>query len=307
MSLPGSSLGSAGSSPGPSGWRLWWLAARPRTFGAAISPVLVGSGLAAAAGAAHWPSALAALLAALLLQIGANLANDYSDWRRGADTAARLGPPRVTQQGWVAPRRVMLAAALVFAAAAVVGSYLVWRGGWPIVAIGLAGILCGLTYTGGPLPFGYLGLGDLVVALFFGPVAVGGTALVQAQRWLPGLGWAAIGPGALCTAILVVNNLRDRQTDAQAGKRTLAVRWGARACRLEYALLLALAFLAPPVAVALDRLPPGVLWVGLAAPAALLELRRVSRRDGAALNPSLGGTARLALLYGALFALGAQW
>lgn len=297
----------AASSTAHPAWRVWWWAARPRTLGAAFSPVLVGTGLAAAAGAAHLPSALAALLAASLLQIGTNLANDYSDWHRGADTAERLGPPRVTQQGWVAPRQVVRAAALAFAAAALVGGYLVWRGGWPILGIGLAGVLCGVTYTGGPLPFGYLGLGDLVVALFFGPVAVGGTVLVQAQRWLPGWGWASVGPGALCTAILVVNNLRDRHTDARAGKRTLAVRWGARTCRWEYALLLLLAFAAPALAAALDRLRPGVLCVALAAPLALLELQRVRRRDGAALNASLGGTARLALLYGVLFALGAQW
>lgn len=293
--------------PAPAGWRVWWIAARPRTLAAAISPVLVGTGLALAAGAAHWPSAAAALLGALLLQIGTNLANDYSDWRRGADTAERLGPARVTQQGWIAPARVLRAAAVAFGGAALVGGYLVWRGGWPIAAIGLLGILCGVTYTGGPLPFGYFGLGDLVVAAFFGPVAVGGTALVQAQRCLPGWAWASVGPGALCTAILVVNNLRDRHTDARAGKRTLAVRWGARACRWEYGLLLLAAFVAPVLAVARGRLSAGVLVVVLALPLALLELRRVWRREGAALNPSLGGTARLALLYGALFALGAQW
>src|SRR5271169_136090 len=223
MSVPSSAL----PAPAPTAsLRTWLLAARPKTLTAALAPVAVGSGLAFGAGAGRWPQAIAALAGALLIQVGTNLTNDYYDFRKGADTAERLGPVRVTQAGLVAPRTVLAAAALCFAAAVCVGLFLVATGGWPVVAIGLLSILAGWAYTGGPAPLGYLGLGEVFVLLFFGFVAVGGTVWVQALR-LPAATWlSALSVGCTGTLLIVVNNLRDVDTDGPAGKRTLAVRFG---------------------------------------------------------------------------------
>lgn len=291
----------------PSAARIWIAAARPRTLGAAVAPVALATALAWADGVFHAPSALAALLGALLIQIGSNLANDYFDWRHGADSAGRLGPPRVTQQGWVAPRRVAAAAAACLGLSMVLGVYLVVRGGWPIATVGLLSVLGAVAYTGGPYPLGYHGLGDIAAWAFFGPVAVGGTYYVQAQQLSASCLWPSIGVGSLVAAILVVNNIRDRHTDEVAGKRTLAVRLGVHASRAEYVALLLLAYLAVIVAWlsqegSLMRLIPLV-----SLPLAAYEGRRVLLRDGAALNPSLGGTARLALVYALLWSWGVVW
>ena len=221
--------------PAPAG-RLstWLLAARPKTLTAALAPVAVGTGLAFGVGAGRWPLAVAALVGALLIQVGTNLTNDYYDFHKGADTAERLGPVRVTQAGLVAPRTVLVAAALCFAAAVCVGLFLVAAGGWPVVAIGLLSILAGWAYTGGPAPLGYLGLGEAFVLLFFGFVAVGGTVWVQALR-LPSATWlVALSVGCTATLLIVVNNLRDIDTDRRAGKHTLAARFGQRFARGEY-------------------------------------------------------------------------
>jgi 1,4-dihydroxy-2-naphthoate octaprenyltransferase len=283
---------------------VWVAAMRPKTLPAAIAPVLVGTALAAADGALHAGAAVAALVGALLIQIGTNLANDYSDWRRGADNDTRLGPARATQQGWLSPRTVAGAAALCFGLAALVGLYLVSRAGWPLVAIGLVSIACGIAYTGGPLPFGYFGLGDLAVLVFFGPIAVCGTYYVQALRWSSSALLASVGVGALITAILVVNNIRDRESDRRAGKHTLAVRLGLCASRWEYATLLLLPYALIPLAVTLDLGRVG-WYVALATlPLALIENRKLWQRDGAELNASLASTARLSLLYSASLALG---
>lgn len=288
----------------PSPIRAWASAVRPKTLAAGAVPVVVGSALAAEAGAFQLLPALAALVGALLLQIGSNLANDVFDFLNGADDADRVGPARATQQGWLEPRQMMVGAAVVFGAAIVVGAYLVSLGGWPIVGIGLAGIVCAVAYTGGPVPLGYRGLGDPLVFLFFGPAAVLGTYYVQVGD----LSWVAAGAsasvGLLATAILVVNNLRDRHTDARAGKRTLAVRMGAAGARREYVALLGLAYAIPAGLAAMGLAGLGWLLPWLSGPLALRRVRAVTSLDGAALNGELAATARLTAVFGALLSVG---
>ncbi len=290
----------------PGRGQAWASAARPKTLLAAVGPVLIGGGLAWSDG---WFSALpfvSALACALLIQIGTNFANDYSDFVRGADTDDRLGMPRATQTGLIAPSRMRMGAILTFGLAMLLGLYLVWIGGWPILAIGLLSIAAGVGYTGGPWPFGYHGLGDLFVFLFFGPVAVAGTYYVQALRWgTPDTWLAGAAIGALTTAILVVNNLRDAETDARAGKHTMAVLLGREGTRLEFALLLAIGALVPLLGVtSLGWSPWRLLALGglFAMAGALREVWRFS--DPRTLNEALEGTARGAGIYGLLFAVG---
>jgi 1,4-dihydroxy-2-naphthoate octaprenyltransferase len=267
--------------------------------------VALATAVALGDGRAALLPATAALAGALLLQIGANLANDVFDFEKGADTEERLGPPRVTQLGLLTPAAVRRGVAAVFAAAAVVGLYLVAVGGWPIALVGALSIAAGLAYTGGPYPLGYHGLGDLAVFLFFGVVAVCGTYWVQALT-LPAHVMALSVPiGALATAILVVNNLRDIDTDARAGKRTLAVRWGRGAARVEYAALLLVAYATCPLLWLSGAAPLGVLLPLLTLPFALALVRRVAREQGSALNDVLAATARLELGFALL--LGAGW
>jgi 1,4-dihydroxy-2-naphthoate octaprenyltransferase len=281
---------------------VWLLAARPRTLSAAVVPVLVGTAVAAAYGGFRPLPALAALLTAMCIQIGTNFANDFHDFERGADTHERVGPQRVTQSGLVAPRTVRAAALGTFGVALVIGIYLATVGGWPILITGLASIAAGWAYTGGPWPFGYHGLGDLFVFVFFGLVATAGTTYVQLHA-VPMAAWiAAVPVGALATAILVVNNLRDIATDARAGKRTLAVRLGPDATRVEYVALLVVACAAPLALLPFAR--PWVLLPLAALPLAAAPLRLVFSGQGAELNAALGGTARFHLVYGALLALG---
>jgi 1,4-dihydroxy-2-naphthoate octaprenyltransferase len=288
----------------PSAVKTWVLAIRPKTMTAATVPVLVGSGLAFGAGVGRWLPALAALIGSILIQFGTNLTNDYYDFRKGADTAERIGPMRVTQSGLIPPRTVLAAALGCFAGAIAVGVYLVWIGGWPIVAIGLASVLSGYAYTGGPYPLGYHGLGDLFVFVFFGLVAVAGTFYVQALTLIPAVWPAAVAVGAICTGILVVNNLRDVQTDVKAGKRTLAVRLGARAARIEYVLLLVAAYACPIVMVVRHQASLWALLPLASFPVAIPPLRTVLTREGPALNAALGGTARIQLVFGILLAIG---
>lgn len=283
---------------------IWWLAIRPRTLPAAAAPVIVGSALAFNDGAFQFLPALAALLAALLLQIGANLANDVFDFKKGADTADRLGPPRVTQMGLLKPNQVLLGMSLVLSLAALIGLYLVILGGWTILMIGVLAILCAIAYTGGPFPLGYYGLGELFVFLFFGLAAVCGTYYVQAGK-VTGLAFLSALPiGFLAMAILVVNNLRDIDTDRAAGKKTLAVRFGAPGARAEYYALLLLAYLVPLLLAItnLERIYLLLTW--LSAPLAAPLLRTVNSQVGRALNTALAGTARLEIVYAILFALG---
>ena len=284
--------------------KAWIAAARLRTLPAAVVPVAVGTAVARAAGEIAWGPALAALAGALAIQIGTNFANDVFDAERGADGPDRIGPVRAVAAGLIsaaAMKRAMIAA---FAVAAGFGLYLAAVGGWPIVALGLASIASGIAYTGGPWPLGYHGLGDVFVLGFFGFAAVCGTAYVQLGH-VPALAvWASMPVGALATAILVVNNLRDRATDARAGKRTLAVRLGRRATLVEYAALLAVAY-AVPLGLALSG---GALWLALplaTAPIAAARLRELAgAADGPAFNRCLAATAKLLLLHGALFAGG---
>jgi 1,4-dihydroxy-2-naphthoate polyprenyltransferase len=283
---------------------VWVHAARPRTLWAAFAPVLMGTAMAWADGGFHAPAAAAALAFAFLIQIGTNFCNDYSDFLKGADTAERQGPRRVTQAGLVSPRAMRAATAVVFGLAFLAGVYLVARAGWPLIAIVLLSIVSGVLYTAGPRPLGYLGLGDLFVLVFFGPVAVTGTYLVQALTWNSLVVGAGFGPGLLSVAILAVNNLRDADQDARAGKRTLAVRFGKTFARWEYTLCL---LAAPAVVAALfltDRSRPAHLLPLLILPLCVQPIRRVFAASGPALNPLLGETARLLLIYSLLFALG---
>jgi 1,4-dihydroxy-2-naphthoate polyprenyltransferase len=285
--------------------RTWLLAARPKTLTAAVVPVVVGTGLALGEGmAVLWP-ALAALSGAVLIQIGTNLTNDYYDFRKGADTHERVGPTRVTQSGLIAPQTVLAAGAACFTLAVAVGISLVARGGWPFVVIGLASVLAGWAYTGGPYPLGYHGLGDLFVMVFFGLVAVSGTFYAQALQLVPVVWPAAVAVGATGTMILVVNNLRDMETDARAGKHTLVVRLGRGFGRAEYVALLLLALAMPVAMVVLGWARSPVLLALLATPLAWPPLWRVLRTTGTALNPALGSTARFQAAFGLLLALGA--
>jgi 1,4-dihydroxy-2-naphthoate octaprenyltransferase len=284
--------------------RAWIAATRPATLLAAIGPVGLGVALAMRDGHRAPLIAAAALLTALLLQIGANLANDYFDGARGTDGPDRLGPARAVASGWLSLRQVGVATALVLAGAAASGVVLVIAGGWPIAALGVASILCALAYTAGPLPLAYVGLGEPAVALFFGPVAVVGAYYVIAGSSTLAPWLAAIGPGSLITAILVVNNLRDRNTDARANKRTLAVRLGARATRVEYTALLALPYVVPPLAWVCGERGLGWWLIYASLPLALRCLRGVWREDGRALNPWLGRTAQLSFVYCVLLSAG---
>jgi len=282
----------------------WWLAVRPATLTASAAPVLVGSGAAWADGFfALWP-ALAALVGAALLQVGANFANDVFDFERGADTHDRLGPQRATQQGWVTAAQMKRAMWLAFAGATAVGLYLTWVAGWPVLALGLLSIAAAYLYTGGPRPYGYLGLGDVAVFVFFGFGAVAGTYYVQAHS-VSALAWLASIPiGALATAILVVNNLRDIETDARAGKNTLAVRLGDARTRSYYFVLLAVSYLVPLLLWWRGLADAWVLLPWLSLPLAIRLASRMRHDRGLALNGCLVRTARLEVVFGLLFALG---
>jgi 1,4-dihydroxy-2-naphthoate polyprenyltransferase len=285
----------------------WWLAIRPATLTASAAPVLVGTGAAWADGAFAPGPALAALIGAFLLQIGANFANDVFDFERGADSADRLGPQRATHQGWVTAAQMKRAMWLAFAGAMVIGLYLTYVAGWPVLALGLLSIAAAYLYTGGPKPYGYLGLGDLAVFVFFGFGAVAGTYFVQAHAVSKLALYASVPIGALATAILVVNNLRDIETDARAGKNTLAVRLGDGATRSYYLLLLAIAFLVPPYLWWRGLAGPWAMLPWLSLPLALRLAGRMRHERGLALNGCLVGTARLEVVFGLLFALGLAW
>jgi len=285
--------------------RAWWMAARPRTLVVAIGPIAVGTAVAASEAGARFLPALAALACVVLLQMGSNFANDVYDFEKGADTDKRVGPARATQLGLLTPEQMKRGMWAVFAAATLVGSYLVAVAGWPIVAIGVVSIVAAIAYTGGPWPFGYHGLGDPMVFLFFGVVAVTGASYVQTLELSSTAVLASLPVGALATATLVVNNVRDRETDLEAGKRTLAVRLGARGGRIEYVLLVALAYWMLPVFYLLcDR--SALVFLPLATlPTACRLLDRVfHNRDGPTLNSALAGTARLGAVYSLLLAAG---
>jgi 1,4-dihydroxy-2-naphthoate octaprenyltransferase len=286
-------------------WRAWLLAARPATLLAGVVPVVVGTACAAMVGGFAAGPALAALLGAVFLQIGTNYANDVSDFAAGADTAERLGPTRATQAGLLTPRQMWWGVAAWFGLATLCGAYLAWMAGWPVIVIGVASILAGLAYTGGPYPLGYNGLGELFVLVFFGFVAVAGTAWVQAGFVPTFAWWAAVPVGCLASALLVVNNLRDIETDAGSGKRTLAVRFGRTGAKIEYLGLLAASYAVPVLLVASAGLSPWLLLPLATSVLAWQPLTAVLQRtDGPSLNRALAQTARLELWFGLLLALG---
>lgn len=288
-------------------WRAWLAAARPPTLPAAVVPVLVGTAAAFEPGAERGMRIgpfVAALLASLLIQIGTNYANDAFDFWQSADTEERLGPRRLIQGGLATPRQVFIAACVCFGMAALIGLYLIAAGGWPILVIGMLSILSAVAYTGGPFPLAYHGLGDLFVFVFFGPVAVLGSAYLQ-RLTVPGAAAVASVPvGLLVTNILVVNNLRDIETDRAAGKRTLAVRIGRVGTRLQYIVSMAVALLVPLV-YGLVRGDPWLCLPLLTLPLAIHLVRTVvASIDGPVLNRALKGTGQLHLLFGTLFAIG---
>ena len=286
-------------------FKVWMLAVRPKTLGAALAPILIGTAMAFAEGKGHAGAALAALLGALLIQIGTNFSNDYFDFIKGADTKERLGPMRATQAGLVTPEAMFRNFILVFGLAFLVGIYLVYRGGWPIVIIGILSIASGILYTGGPMPLGYMGLGDLFVLFFFGPVAVGGTFYVQSLEISEVVILAGFGPGLLATALLAVNNLRDEPTDKKVGKRTLAVRIGPGFVRVEYLASFTLALILPFVL----AFWTDAHWFACLSALIIIPGRTAIRQitsgvKGIGLNETLAMTGKLIIIYSALFSLG---
>ena len=294
----------------PSPIAIWLMASRPKTLPAAWAPVVVATALAWSHGAAHWPSAIACLLGATLIQIGTNFANDYFDFVKGTDTAERVGPTRVTQAGLVTPGGMRLAMIAVFALVWIPGAYILVRGGWPYLAIGVVSIACGVLYTGGPRPLGYIGLGDVFVLVFFGPVAVMGTYYLQAYALPREALVASLGPGLLAVALLTVNNLRDVEGDRKAGKRTLAVRFGRTYAQFQYGVCMIVACLFVPMYFYattphhfFGALALATLALGIPAIRAVL----LFPDEPARLNQVLGRTGFILVLYAAMFALSVAW
>ena len=285
--------------------RVWLLASRPQTLPAALGPVLVGLGVGLAQGAFDAIAAVACVAVALLLQIAANLSNDLFDHRSGADASDRVGPTRAAASGLLSERELATGTAIVLLLAACCGLVLVAIGGPVLLVLGALAIVAAVAYTGGPFPYGYRGLGEVAVFCFFGIVAVAGTAYLQTGTW-SALGFAAAIPvGLLVTAILVVNNLRDIGPDTRAGKRTLAVTFGDRFARWEYLAMLVVAYLVPVALLLTGSARYPVLLPLLCLPMAIPLVRVVfSDGDPRRLNPVLKGTARLQLLFAALFAIG---
>ena len=287
------------------GFRIWLMAARPRTLPAAVAPVLVGTALAGFAHVFHPLRFVAALLGALFIQVGTNLSNDYSDARRGADAEDRLGPVRVTAGGLVPPRQVLIATYVSFGLAVLFGIYLIAVAGWELLLVGAASILAGVAYTGGPKPYGYEGLGELFVFLFFGIVAVVGSFFVQVEA----LHWEAfalaVPVGLLAAAILVVNNVRDIDSDRRAGKRTLAVKLGRDRTRVMYAVVVYLAYLLTPITWLFGPTTAWVLLPWLTLPLATAVARIVrTRTDGPSLNGALARSGMLQLAFCMLLSAG---
>ena len=289
----------------PSPVTAWVLAARPKTLWAGAVPVVVATALAAASDAAPILPAFAAFIGSLLIQIGTNFVNDFADFKKGADGPDRLGPARVSAQGWLRPDQVLIGAAVALGLAALVGIYIIVIGGWPLALLGVLSLICAVAYTAGPVPLAYVGLGDVFVLLFFGGGAVCGTYYLLCHTVTPAAMTAALALGALATAILVVNNLRDWVSDARVNKRTLVVRFGPRFARFEYSALIAAAYVSVASAIAFNWAPRGWALCTLTLPLALIQIRAIWTTDGADLNPHLGRTAALELVFGLTLAAGA--
>jgi len=287
--------------------QVWILAVRPKTLPAAAAPVIVGAALAVSAGYWQGIPAFAALCAALLLQIGSNLANDVFDYEKGADSGERLGPLRVTQAGLLTPAEVKKGMWVVFGLAALIGIYLTVHAGWVILVIGLAAIISAIAYTGGPFPLGYHGLGDLFVFIFFGLVATIGTYYLQTGNTTLTVWWMGAAIGLLILNVLVVNNLRDLDNDRLTGKLTLAVRFGENSARIEYWIALFGAYMIPTLLWYQGSLPIGSLSVMLSIPLAWRLARSIYQDSGIKLNRTLAETGQLSLIYALLFAAGLRW
>lgn len=278
---------------------------RPKTLAAAFVPVLIGGSLAYGHDQFLWIPTTIALVCAFLIQIGTNFANDYYDFKKGADTPNRIGFTRATASGLIAPATMLRATVIVMLLAFVLGLLLVVHGGWPILVIGLLSIFFGIAYTGGPFPLGYNGLGDLFVFIFFGFVAVMGTYYLNTFEWSAQAFWASIAVGALCTNILVVNNLRDIDEDRKTGKRTLGVLFGEKALKAEYGLMLALTFAIPPHFFVQEGYSwPVLIPMALLLPAAILFRNVVKETDKRKLNKTLEQTAQFMAIFGIIFAAG---
>lgn len=289
----------------PSMFKNWLMAIRPKTLPAAIAPVLIGTAMAFGDGIGHAQSAALCLVGAILIQIATNLANDYFDFKKGTDTSDRLGPVRVTQAGLIKPNVVLAACLITFALALIVSVPLIQRGGTPIIIIAVASIISGLLYTAGPKPLGYIGLGDVFVLIFFGPVAVAGTYYVQSLEMNLAVILAGIAPGLISTAILSVNNLRDQITDAKTGKRTLAVRFGRGFAQKEYMFCILLAALMPILIYAYIQDHIEILFSAIISLMAIPAFQVVcTKDDGPSLNQALAFTGKILLIYSVLFSLG---
>jgi 1,4-dihydroxy-2-naphthoate polyprenyltransferase len=291
----------------PTGAKVWLLAARIPTLPAAAVPVIVGTSVGASIGSFNIWAFLAALIAALLIQVGTNFANDYADHDRGADTPDRLGPTRATSAGLISPDAMKRATLIVFGFAMLFGVYLIYVGGWPILIVGILSILFGLAYTGGPYPLAYNGLGDIFVFIFFGLVAVVGSSYLQSGS-IDGLAVAAAVPiGLIITGILVINNLRDIHTDARANKRTLAVKIGEHATRSQYIGFLVVAYLVPPLMWLIGSASGWVMLSWISLPVGIVLARTIGGGlEGRPLNIVLKRTGQLLMLYGIPFAIGFQ-
>jgi 1,4-dihydroxy-2-naphthoate octaprenyltransferase len=283
---------------------VWLSAARPKTLPAAIAPVIIGTSMATYEGGFHLFSALAAMLGAVLIQIGTNFANDYYDFKRGSDRKDRLGPTRATTAGLVSPNAMKKATILAFSCAFLIGIYLVLRGGLPIVIIGLLSILFGVLYTGGPKPIGYIGLGDLFVLIFFGPIAVGGTYFVQTLEINQTVILAGLAPGLFSVAILTVNNLRDIESDRISGKKTLAVRFGITFSKYEYLLSVIVGSMIPLYLYLLSGEHPYSMFGCLVLILAIPSIKTIYTSSGEILNKTLASTGMILFLYSLNFSIG---
>ena len=283
---------------------MWILATRPKTLPAAASPVILGTALSYHDGIFHSFILLMTLLAAVLIQIGANFANDVYDYQKGTDRDDRLGPKRATQSGLITPEKMKQAMWRIFALAIFVGFYLAWVGGWPIVFIGLASIAAGIAYTGGPYPLGYHGLGDVFVFIFFGLIAVPGSYYLQTGIITSTSLWLGAALGMLSTAILVVNNIRDMETDIVTGKKTLAVRWGKSFSHIEFSILVIIPFIIPLCMWWNTRYNMSLLITLFALPIAVHLIIQLISKTGRELNKVLAGTARFLFIFTILFSLG---
>ncbi|MDP3979858.1 MAG: 1,4-dihydroxy-2-naphthoate polyprenyltransferase [Chlamydiota bacterium] len=285
--------------------KIWLMAARPKTLSAALAPVIIGTAMAYEAGGLHILSAILCLLAAICIQIGTNFSNDYFDFIKGIDTIARTGPLRATQAGLVSPKQMRNAFCLTFMIAALISIYLILRGGWPILIIGILSIVSGILYTAGPKPLGYIGLGDIFVLIFFGPVAVGGTYYCQTLHISFSVIAAGFSTGFISVALLCVNNIRDLENDRHGSKRTLAVRFGRTFARFEYLTAIFLSAFIPPYIFLWSRTHKPILICMFSFIISIPSIYSIfTKIDGPSLNKTLADTGKILLIHSLLFAFG---